>query len=141
MNKHIKNGKFNILCSKDYNIDFDIPKNCDLIRGNINQSIFNIRQYELDNDEMFSGNLILNGELPFNVVDIFNNCLIDDNSIYVLDYLNSPHNDKCRVEKSVLYCGSFVLWLLGQYYRNTLPLFHNLRRNRIILRRFKSYGL
>ena len=141
MNKNIYNGKFNILCSDDYNVDFDIPKNCNIKRGNILDTIFNIRQYELENDEIFSGNLILNTENHFKISDIFSQCPIDDNSVYVVDYNNSPHNDECNISEAIIYCGSFVLWLFGQYHRTNLPLFHNLRRNRIILRRFNNYGL
>ena len=139
MNKHIKNGKFNILCSKDYNIDFDIPKNCDLIRGNINQSIFNIRQYELDNDEVFSGNLIINKNVDFDIKFI-KSLEIDDNSIYVKNYLNSPHANLCSVDESLMYCSSAVLWIISQYDRNEYSFYANLRRNRIVIKRFNDYA-
>jgi len=32
-----------------------------------------------------------------------------------------------------------VLWIMSQYSRNEYPLFHNLRRSRILLKRFGDY--
>jgi|TARA_B100000959_G_C14615625_1_gene474021 hypothetical protein len=141
MNENIYNGQFNLICSDGYNIDFDIPKNCNIVRNNVQDATLDIRQYELDNDEIFSGNLILKQKADLNVLDIFKKCSVDDNSVYVIDYCNSQHNKDCNIDESVIYCGSLVLWLFGQYHRNDLSLFHSLRRNRIILRRFKNYGL
>jgi hypothetical protein len=141
MNENIHNGQFNLICNDDYNIDFDVPKNCNIIRNNVHNAILDIRQYELDNDEIFSGNLILKQKTDLNVLDIFKKCSVDDNSVYVIDYWSSPHNKDCNIDESVIYCGSLVLWFFGQYQRNELPLFHNFRRNRILLKRFKDYGL
>ena len=60
---------------------------------------------------------------------------LDDKSIYVKDFENSPHANQCSVDDSIMYCGSFVLWLLGNFDRNDYSLYANLRRHRIVLRR------
>ena len=60
---------------------------------------------------------------------------LDDKSIYVKDFENSPHANQCSVDDSIMYCGSFVLWLLGNFDRNDYSLYANLRRHGIVLRR------
>jgi len=101
--------------------------------------VFRIRKQELDNDEVFSGNLILNKEFENLDTDKIFSLPLDDNSIYVKDFENSPDATQCSVDDSILYCGSFVLWLLGNFDRNDYSLYANLRRNRIVLKRIGDY--
>ena len=60
MNKNIYNGKFNILCSDDYNVDFDIPKNCnteiidDIIKVS-NENAFATAQALSEKDGLMGG--------------------------------------------------------------------------------------
>ncbi len=63
---------------------------------------------------------------------------LDDNSIYVNNYVNSPHAIKCSVDDSILYCGAFVFWLLSNF-RNEYSLYANLRRHQILLKKVGDY--
>ena len=59
MNKEYFNGKFNLILCSDYEPK-DIPKNVIVRKGKLEDVAFTIRQEELDNDEVFSGNVIIN---------------------------------------------------------------------------------
>ena len=119
MNENYFNGKYNIIKS-------DMT---------FKDEVFRIRKQELDNDEVFSGNLILNKEFENLDYEKIYSLPLDDKSIYVKDFENSPHANQCSVHDSIMYCGSFVLWLLGNFDRNDYSLYANLRRHRIVLRR------
>ena len=136
MNENWLNNKFNVISSIDKK--YELPLDCKLHIGKLSEIVFNIRQYELDNDEVFSGNLLINKDVDFNI-EFIKGLQLDDNSIYVNNYLNSPHADLCSVDESLMYCSSSVLWLLSQYDRNDYSFYANLRRNRIILKRFSDY--
>ena len=123
MNENYFNGKYNIIKSD----------------MSFKDEVFRIRKQELDNDEVFSGNLILNKEFENLDTDKIFSLPLDDKSIYVKDFENSPHANQCSVDDSIMYCGSFVLWLLGNFDRNDYSLYANLRRNRIILKRYLGY--
>jgi len=143
MNENWLNNKFNVIYIGDTDgFDFGIwqlPTNAVLHSGKLDDIAFKIRQQELNNDEVFSGNLIINKpkkHIPFN--EIFN-LPLDDNSIYVKDFVNSSHAKECSVNQETMYCGSFVLWMISQYHRNDFSFYANLRRNRIVLKRYLGY--
>ena len=68
MNENYYNGKYNII-KPDMSL--------------VNES-FKIRQQELDNDEVFSGNLILKRDFDNLDTDKVFSLLLDDNLIYVV---------------------------------------------------------
>ena len=96
MNKNYYNGKHNI-----------IKPNMSL-----KDEAFKIRKQELDNDEVFSGNLILRKEFDNLDYDKIFSLPLDDNLIYVNDVNYSHNHLECSIDDSIIYCGSFVLWFL-----------------------------
>lgn len=115
MNETYYNGKYNIITP-----DMDLVK-----------ETFRIKKQELDNDEVFSGNLILKKE--FNNLDtnkIFS-LPLDENTIYVNDVTYSANWRECEIDDSIVYCGSFVLWLIGNQDRSPENLFGQMRQHRI----------
>ena len=115
MNETYYNGKYNI-----------IKPDMDLVK-----ETFRIKKQELDNDEVFSGNLILKKE--FNNLDtnkIFS-LPLDENTIYVNDVTYSANWRECEIDDSIVYCGSFVLWLIGNQDRSPENLFGQMRQHRI----------
>jgi len=116
MNKNYYNGKHNI------------------IKPNVSlkDEAFRIRKQELDNDEVFSGNLILRKEFDNLDYDKIFSLPLDDNLIYVNDVNYSHNHTECSIDDSIVYCGSFVLWLLGNHHRNKQTLFADIRSHRII---------
>ena len=108
---------------------------CDL-----HDTAYEIKKHELEKDEVFSGNLIIKKQSvldEYNLEDILK-LPLDDNSIYVNNYVNSPHAIKCSVDDSILYCGAFVFWLLSNF-RNEYSLYANLRRHQILLKKVGDY--
>ncbi len=115
MNINYYNGKYNT-----------ITPDMDLIK-----ETFRIKKHELDNDEVFSGNLILKKDFDNLDKDKIFSLPLDDNTIYVNDVKYSSHWNECEIDDSIVYCGSFVLWLLGNQQRTTQNLFGQMRQHRI----------
>jgi len=123
MNETYYNGKYNIITP-----DMDLVK-----------EIFRIKKQELDNDEVFSGNLILNKEFDkLDTKKIFS-LPLDENTIYVNDVKYSANWKECEIDDSILYCGSFVLWLLGNQHRTPQNLFGQIRQHRIKVKNIWEY--
>jgi hypothetical protein len=115
MNKTYYNGKYNI-----------ITKDMDLVK-----EVFRIKRQELDNDEVFSGNLILNKEFDNLDKDKIFLLPLNENTIYVNNIKYSSNWQECEIDDSIIYCGSFVLWLLGNQHRTPQNLFGQMRQHRI----------
>ena len=115
MNKNYYNGKYNI-----------IKPNMSL-----KDEAFKIRKQELDNDEVFSGNLILKKEFDNLDTDKIFSLPLDDNLIYVNSINYSHIHTECNIDDSIIYCGSFVLWFLANHHRNNQSLFADIRSHRI----------
>jgi len=119
MNKKYFNGKYNIIT-----VDMDLIK-----------EIFRIKKQELDNDEVFSGNLILNKEFDSLDTDKIFSLPLDENTIYVNDVKYSPNWKQCIIDDSVIYCSSLVLWILGNQHRTPQNLFGLMFQHRIKIKR------
>ena len=115
MNKTYYNGKYNI-----------ITKDMDLVK-----EVFRIKRQELDNDEVFSGNLILNKKFDNLDKDKIFLLPLNENTIYVNNIKYSANWKECEIDDSIIYCGSFVLWLLGNQHRTPQNLFGQMRQHRI----------
>ena len=115
MNETYYNGKYNIITT-----DMDLVK-----------EVFRIKRQELDNDEVFSGNLILNKKFDNLDMDKIFSLPLDENTIYVNDVNYSANWKECEIDDSIVYCGSFVLWLLGNQHRSPVNLFGQMRQHRI----------
>ena len=116
MNETYYNGKYNIITP-----DMDLAK-----------EVFRIKKQELDNDEVFSGNLILKKEFDNLDKDKIFTLPLDENTIYVNNVNYSANWQECKIDDSIVYCGSFVLWLLGNQHRTPQNLFGQMRQHRIV---------
>tara|TARA_R100000234_G_scaffold83347_1_gene52798 strand:- start:3522 stop:3896 length:375 start_codon:yes stop_codon:yes gene_type:complete len=116
MNETYYNGKYNIITT-----DMDLVK-----------EVFRIKRQELDNDEVFSGNLILNKKFDNLDKDKIFSLPLDENTIYVNDVNYSANWKECEIDDSIVYCGSFVLWLLGNHHRTPQNLFGQMRQHRVV---------
>ena len=116
MNINYYNNKFNVITPE----------------MSLQDEAFRIKQQELDYDEVFSGNLILKKDFDNLDKDKIFLLPLDDNTIYVNDVKYSSHWDKCEIDDSIVYCGSFVLWLLGNQHRTPQNLFGQMRRHRVV---------
>ena len=145
MNTKIYNGVYNIIITNK-TIDvaevvnkYQLSKSYNIYKGDLNKIAFQIREHELKHDEIFSGNLIIDKLVDFDLKAMIHGLELTDNSIYVTNYQSVTHNHECLVNNNFLYCSSMVLWIMSQYSRNKYPLFHNLIRSRILLKRIGDY--
>ena len=115
MNINYYNNKFNVITPE----------------MSLQDEAFRIKQQELDYDEVFSGNLILKKEFDNLDKDKIFSLPLDDNIIYVNDVKYSAHWNECEIDDSIVYCGSFVLWLLGNQHRTPQNLFGQMRQHRV----------
>jgi len=140
MNENYLNNKYNIIYHGGDEFPIKTPKGTILYFGDLHDTAYEIKKYELEKDEVFSGNLIIKKQSvldEYNLEDILK-LPLDDNSIYVNNYVNSPHAIKCSVDDSILYCGAFVFWILSNF-RNEYSLYANLRRHQILLKKVGDY--
>ena len=140
MNENYLNKKYNIIYHGGDEFPIKTPKGTILYFGDLHDTAYEIKKHELEKDEVFSGNLIIKKQSvldEYNLEDILK-LPLDDNSIYVKNYVNSPHAIKCSVDDSILYCGAFVFWLLSNF-RNEYSLYANLRRHQILLKKVGDY--
>ena len=86
MNKDYYNNKYNI-----------IKPNMSL-----KDESFKIRKQELDNDEVFSGNLILKKEFDNLDTDKIFSLPLDDNIIYVNNVNYSHIHTECNIDDSII---------------------------------------
>ena len=140
MNANYLNNKYNIIYHGGDEFPIKTSKDTILYFGDLHDTAYEIKKYELEKDEVFSGYLIIKKQSvldEYNLEDIFK-LPLDDNSIYVNNYVNSPHAIKCSVDDSILYCGAFVFWILSNF-RNEYSLYANLRRHQILLKKIGDY--
>ena len=140
MNINYLNNKYNIIYHGGDEFPIKTSKDTILYFGDLHDTAYEIKKYELEKDEVFSGYLIIKKQSvldEYNLEDIFK-LPLDDNSIYVNNYVNSPHAIKCSVDDSILYCGAFVFWILSNF-RNEYSLYANLRRHQILLKKVGDY--
>jgi len=140
MNEDYFNNKYNLIYHGGDEFPIKAPKGTILYFGDLHDTAYEIKKHELEKDEVFSGNLIIKKQSvldEYNLEDILK-LPLDDNSIYVNNYVNSPHAIKCSVYDSILYCGAFVFWILSNF-RNEYSLYANLRRHQILLKKIGDY--
>jgi hypothetical protein len=139
MNKKYFNGKYNLILLSKYNID-KLPDNVIVREGTLQDITFQIKSEEINNDEIFNGNLIVNSDYSeFDFEKIFS-LPLDDNWLYTANFKHNPNQVSCLLEDKLWYCGSFVLWILGNEYRTENTLYGSCRVHRISLKLIdKSY--
>ena len=110
------NGKYNLII----NCDFEPPKLPDNIiirKGELFKKSFEIKKEELDNDGIFLGNLIINDNFKNIDFEKIFSLPLNDNLLYTSNFYQSPavgfHPDLCKCDDKLLYCSSFVLWIIG----------------------------
>jgi len=147
MNKNYFNGKYNLILCSDYKLPI-LPKNVIVRKGKLQDVAFQIRQEELDNDEVFSGNIIINHIFKKIDFDSIFRARLDNNTLYTTDFehtpysLHAPPNENiCWCKDDLLYCSSFVLWILGNRHRIKNSLYGTCRSHRIRLKRLTGFEI
>ena len=155
MNEKYFNGKYNLILGNKVDDEFvkTLPKKFKVHKVttelSFQQICFDIKKYELDNDEVFSGNVILNDDTYFSKVSKIITKPLDDNVLYTNSFKHTPYfnitlievpkpypTDHCYCDDGILYCGSFVLWIISNRLRlkRQKSLYESTRFHRIKLR-------
>ena len=151
MNKGYFNSKYNIIIGTgvDESKILNITEHNIIHRVNTDKSFqqicFNIKKYQLDHDEVFSGNVIIN-KLPkdtLNITEVIK-LPLDDNSLYSSNFKHTgvviPNSTVgvCMCDDELLYCSSIVLWIISQRERTVSNnLYSVCRKHRIKLKGFE----
>ena len=133
MNKNYFNGKYNLILCTDYKLP-TLPKNVVVRKGKLEDIVFQIKSEELNNDEIFNGNLIVNSDYSKIDFDSIFRVKLDDNTLYTTDFKHTSYHHKCICENTLMYCSSFVLWILGNKHRTKNTLYGSCRVHRISLK-------
>ena len=180
MNENYFNGKWNLIIeSKCKDIEFknsEILNMVDMERNKIfnihhfdtddelQKICFDIKKYEFDNDEVFSGHLIIRN-IPTTQIDLRKliKTKLDDNSIFVSNFQHTAYfnpytlsvwtetdgdivRELCNVSDDLVLCSSMVLWIISQRFSRKNPyeaeprtrgLYEICRFHRIRLKEFK----
>tara|TARA_B100000686_G_scaffold354186_1_gene463113 strand:- start:2555 stop:3022 length:468 start_codon:yes stop_codon:yes gene_type:complete len=139
MNKKYFNGKYNLIILSNYN-STEVPNNVIVREGTLEDIAFQIRSEEINKDQIFNGNLIVNSDYSsINFKKVFS-LPLDDNWLYTTNFKHDPNPSFCVLEDRLWYCSSFVLWILGNKYRTENTLYGSCRAHRINLKTIdKSY--
>ena len=139
MNEKYFNGRYNLILRTDFESN-KIPKNVIVRSGKLEDVALIIRQEEIENDEVFCGNLIVNSDYSEIDFDKIFSLSLDDNCLYTNNFFECPYPPDCLLEDKLWYCSSFVLWILGNEYRTENTLYGSCRVHRISLKLIdKSY--
>ncbi len=133
MNKKYFNGKYNLIILSKYNLD-KLPDNVIVREGTLQDITFQIKSEEINNDEIFNGNLIVNSDYSKIDFEKIFSLPLDDNWLYTTNFRHSSNPDSCILEDKLWYCSSFVLWILGNKYRTENTLYGSCRAHRISLK-------
>jgi hypothetical protein len=140
MNKNYFNGKYNLILCTEYILP-RLPENVIVRRGKLEDIALTIRHEELNNDEVFSGHIIINNNFKkIDFASIFK-IKLDDNTLYTTDFKHTPYHHKCICENTLMYCSSFVLWILGNRQRTKNSLYGICRSHRIRLKKLTGFEI
>ena len=153
MNANFYNGKITLIVSEELNYSF--PPHVDLYIGTIEECYTKIKKYELDNDEFYTGHLILNNISLF--VDIisslpagkknlkelvftkyFNNIDVTYNVLFTQEINHSGHSSECYLNEDIMYCNSFVFTIVSNSSRTNNNIYGDCISHRIELKTFNN---
>jgi len=124
MNEKYFNGRYNLILCTDFKPN-KIPKNVIVRSGKLEDVALTIRQEEIEIDGVFCGNFIVNSDYSEIDFDKIFSLSLDDNTLYTTGFahtpfsLHAPPNENiCWCKDDLLYCSSFVLWILGNKHRS-----------------------
>ena len=134
MNNKFYNNKFTI--STPYKTKNLFGKeNVDVYIGDWKSCATKIKKYELEKDEVYSGNLFIGKKYKsINFEKIFQYD-ISDRVIYINRFTQTPYPHECNIVHDLIYCNSFVFWILSQ---NNNKLYNACRVHRVKLRKING---
>ena len=144
MNKPLYSNKYSVVFPTT--VDISLGENFKAFYGNIDQVTLDIKKYELEQDELFAGHIIindinyLNNTLDFLLsekkIDAFLEKLVSNfslglNNIYVNKIYHHGVDSKCYVEDKIVFCSTWSLPFYSYIKRANNTLYANFVRHRI----------
>lgn len=142
MNQNFYNGKFTII-TKNKLVEWNILKNFDLWYGPIEEVVFKIKKFELDNDVFYNGHVIINNlsilkELKLKYI---NKLDLTENCVYVENVHHGEKPQECKIQDDVIICNSFNLPIIGNNSRTQNNLYSDLWSHRTIIKKLRKTPL
>lgn len=104
MSSNFYNDKYTLITKEK--VKHELPPNIENFYGSFNKAYFNIKSYELENDEFFNGHIIVNG---INTNIDFETIQGNKLTRYNIFFDNVEYYPKESVSNKIIYCSSWVL--------------------------------
>jgi len=117
------NGKFTVITKTK--LDFDLPSNFINIYGSNEEVSYNIQNYQIQNDEAFSGHFFID-DLKSNQVDNlvrYSSFPLDRDLVYTTEVLHDGVDSKCSINSGFIFCGIWALPFILENYRTNNSLY------------------
>lgn len=120
-------------------IDIDFSNEFVKFSGENKEVLFNIHNYELENDCLFSGHIIVNNDKLFKEVSFsyFKRLSLTADTVYVLDVTHDGEYQKCSINDELIVCSSWVLPIVFNNTRTDNSLYGDIISHRINIKTFK----
>lgn len=143
MNKTFYNNRYTIIAKKNLGIDFG--DEVDVYYGDIQKQAYKIKKYELDNDQFYSGHIIINSPKVFKKLIKEKRSLLpitrkvlNLNNCFVNSVNHSGVHSECSIDDSIIFCSSWVLPILAENKRTQNSLYGDLFVHRIQINQFND---
>lgn len=119
--------------------DIQIAKNFKVFKGTVEQATLDIKKYELEQDILFAGVIIINS-LKFLTIEGDKTKLINElvsknkltlKNIYLNKIYHHGIDSKCYAEDKIVYCSTWVLPFYSYLKRSNNSLYANCMRHRL----------
>jgi len=136
MNDNFYNEKLTLIIPEKK--ELSLPSYVDLYIGTIEECYVNIKRYELDNDEFYSGHIILNDILFFDIINFeqISNIDRESNILFSREIHHSGNNKNCNLDDTIMFCNSFVLSIVANSSRTNNNIYGDCISHRIQLKTF-----
>tara|TARA_R100001591_G_scaffold43644_1_gene54759 strand:- start:55 stop:498 length:444 start_codon:yes stop_codon:yes gene_type:complete len=136
MNNNFYNDKYTLITKDPTGID--IPFNFDVYKGDPKSVYLDIKTYELNKDEVYSGHLIVNDKKSLSIIDLLSieKYKLTPNNIYFTNVFHDGVDSKCNVDDSLILCSSWVLPFISNEHRTTNSLYGDMMCHRVHMEKF-----
>ena len=130
--KPLFNGKFTVITKAK--LDFDLPPNFVNVYGSNEEVSFNIQNYQIHNDEAYSGHFIIDKLKKKDAKHLirYSKFKLGRNTIYTDDVLHDGVDSKCYISNKFIFCNIWALPFILENYRTRNSLYGD-----IVSHRFK----
>ena len=99
-----------------------------------------IKEYELNKDETYSGHLIVKYKERLHSIDLLNieKYKLTPNNVFFSNVFHDGIDSKCGVDDSLILCSSWVLPFIANQHRTTNSLYGDMTTHRVHMEKFNK---